>query len=241
MNSYGVYVNAYTGQWNYGRIGSVGDFRASSPEAIRHGQHSSSFENAGWHFSSVGGAKQIGEKFDAFSHQEQSVQIHNNRSRIAAYSKFGFGLFGGHIACFPIDSSFPSYLVNNQEKFSHLIGHQLKYESYVDSYALDLSQSLYTSEEIEWLYHISIGYRTALYIGEDREAKHALSLNVTETCDGDPDILFIEDPLRIDEILKSGVKAGSLMCGRGYDHAVAILQESFGKVDRIGNLWSCLL
>ena len=80
-------------------------------------------ENGGWHFSYCGDAKKIAYKIKNFAHSEYeneandldilNYRIDNNLDLL--------GRNGGETKKIEIDNTFPSYLVNNIEKYEHLI------------------------------------------------------------------------------------------------------------------------
>lgn len=81
--------------------------------------------NAGWHFSYQGGVDEVMRKICSFSHQEFNRPDIVNRERIVNLIKDGKDLYGrDHInyKMVSIDSTFPSYIVNNMNKFSTSIG-----------------------------------------------------------------------------------------------------------------------
>lgn len=77
----------------------------------------------GWHFSFLGGAAAIQKKIDAFLHQElnqarfttiEEIQKRLAENRDPFDRDFRFNPV-------PLDYTFPSYLLENQEKFKHLL------------------------------------------------------------------------------------------------------------------------
>ena len=94
----------------------------SSAEEMRHSGYKT-VENAGWHFSWMGGVERIQEKLAAYSHQER------NRPEIADAGNIEKSLQEGRVffdqekrlEFVPLDSTFPKYLVAHQEKFSNWI------------------------------------------------------------------------------------------------------------------------
>ena len=91
---------------------TVQQLRFLKPEAI--------LDNAGWHFSYLGGINMIMQKLAAFSHSEYgSVPIEIVQKRLEnGHDLFGrFGRFFG----VEIDSFFPEYIVSNVKKYAHLI------------------------------------------------------------------------------------------------------------------------
>lgn len=81
--------------------------------------------DAGWHFSYLGGADLIAYKIESFSHSEFDNKTIKDRDRIKDRVNRGIDLFdrpGRPIQVYiKIDESFPDYLLENIEKFKHLI------------------------------------------------------------------------------------------------------------------------
>ena len=81
-------------------------------------------DNAGWHFSYLGGPNAIIQKINAFAHAEFNVEKYNNASFIQHQIRAGTDVFGRnlHFEKINIDKTFPVYLQSNQAKYSrHLI------------------------------------------------------------------------------------------------------------------------
>ena len=76
------------------------------PDSLRHIE-SEIFDNGGWHFSHCGDERRIKESFETFSHME-----------------YNFNTSGKFV---DIDGGFPKYVVDNKEKFKHLIGEKNLY------------------------------------------------------------------------------------------------------------------
>ena len=78
--------------------------------------------NGGWHFSYCGGEEVIRKKIQSFCDlQYQVPQIYDNLERNMEQNT---DLFYRHWLTYnkvKLDDSFPEYLLNNQEKYSHLI------------------------------------------------------------------------------------------------------------------------
>ena len=81
------------------------------------------FLHGGWHFSYLGGVDAIITKLKSYSHTELNIEKFNNKERIAQRIKEGRDLFDKEdvFKPIPIDDSFPEYIVQNQEKYKHLI------------------------------------------------------------------------------------------------------------------------
>jgi beta-1,4-mannosyl-glycoprotein beta-1,4-N-acetylglucosaminyltransferase len=80
--------------------------------------------DAGWHFSFLGGAEKVKEKIKAFSHREFNQSRYTNIFDITEKIIMGkdlFGRIGENVTYVPIDDTFPKAIVNNKEKWKHLI------------------------------------------------------------------------------------------------------------------------
>lgn len=253
MRSFGGYVNAPTGPWNYGRVGPVRAFRESSPQEIRHSA-ATPLADCGWHFSSVGGAKKVGEKFDAFSHQEEAVQQFNNRSWIEAYAKFGVGILGGEVPLVPIDDSFPAHLRDNQKCFAALIGTPRTRRAYSTYIAVTAGID---QQGLDWLHHVVAGYSSAIYRGSSPVTAHAIatgmdrnrtfrwwgSEDAMELGECYADLVFLDDHAWENPLAASDALAAfKVFAGRATPALLEYATERFGKVDRIGaDIWAVVV
>ena len=82
-------------------------------------------DDAGWHFSYLGGPEKIAYKIESFSHSEYDNSNIKDKTRIMNRIENGMDLFDRpnrpKQVYVEIDESFPEYLKNNIEKFKHLI------------------------------------------------------------------------------------------------------------------------
>ena len=82
-------------------------------------------DDAGWHFSYLGGLEKIVYKIESFSHSEFDNDNIKNKDRIKDRVEKGIDLFDRpgrpRQVYVEIDDSFPDYLRNNIESFKHLI------------------------------------------------------------------------------------------------------------------------
>lgn len=80
-------------------------------------------DQAGWHFSYLGGAEKIIEKLEAFAHSEFNKSEFKNKNSIQHLIESGKDILGrgNDFEFVPLDSSFPDYLTKNQERFRELI------------------------------------------------------------------------------------------------------------------------
>lgn len=78
-------------------------------------------KNGGWHFTSLGGADAVLQKLKAFAHQEFNLADITSE-QIGALISSGKGPFIKQIHfAKPIDSSFPQPIIDNPQKYAHLI------------------------------------------------------------------------------------------------------------------------
>ena len=89
------------------------------------GRNKHVINDAGWHFSYLGGADLIAYKIESFSHSEFDNKTIKDRDRIRDRVSKGIDLFDRpgrpRQVYVKIDESFPDYLTENIEKFKHLI------------------------------------------------------------------------------------------------------------------------
>lgn len=80
-------------------------------------------DDAGWHFSFLGGALRIIAKLEAFAHQEYNKAEFKNPDKIKSMIANGEDIFGrGFTYAFvPLDSSYPNYLLTHKEAYSEFI------------------------------------------------------------------------------------------------------------------------
>jgi len=120
MRSYGGYWNARSGDWMHAKVAPYSAFRKYTPQNLRHVAFRQ-VEDAGWHFSYSGGPERVHEKMSAFSHQEASVQKHNDLAKLKNDLPKGIGVFGGPMSFERIDETFPAYLREHQDSFPGMI------------------------------------------------------------------------------------------------------------------------
>ncbi|MFI5203079.1 MAG: hypothetical protein ACHQF2_01185 [Flavobacteriales bacterium] len=82
-------------------------------------------QNAGWHFSYLGGVDRIIAKIESFAHNEFNKPEFKNPERIGEAIRNGEDIFGrGYTYSFvKVDDTYPTYILNNLKKFSSLIMH----------------------------------------------------------------------------------------------------------------------
>ncbi|MCL2380185.1 MAG: hypothetical protein FWC64_01165 [Treponema sp.] len=99
-----------------------------TPQVIRSKMDIMTIKNGGWHFSFLGGVENIKLKIRSFSHQEWNNEKYLD-DRLEYKIRMGLDLFDrSNIRLIPIlisNKKHPEYIVNNQEKYSHLIYHPI--------------------------------------------------------------------------------------------------------------------
>jgi len=80
-------------------------------------------ENGGWHFNSVLSPKEISKKLKTFAHSEYSEEKYSSVEVIKQKIRDRVDLFdrGHKYEAVKIDNNFPNYLIQNINKFNHLI------------------------------------------------------------------------------------------------------------------------
>ncbi len=121
MGAYSGFLNVLWGGWSHAKICPIASVRRSDPQTLRHQGHEH-IPDAGWHFSYMGGPERVCDKMTAFAHQEAEVQKYNNLDSMKGVFRSGGGIFGGTNVYLELDSRFPKYVLENRDKFKHLIG-----------------------------------------------------------------------------------------------------------------------
>jgi len=122
MHQYYLNVRNMSEPWAGTRICSMEKYRLMDAETMRHSQSlCMTLPDAGWHWSFLGGEKQIEKKIKSYAHEE-----YDNDETIQQIAKrmvnnediFGRGF---KLQKVELDDSYPKYVLENQEKLSHLI------------------------------------------------------------------------------------------------------------------------
>ena len=119
------YVNCMIKEpWTRAQIMTYENLRSTSPNTSRYEHIPSLIDNGGWHFSYLGGVDKIIEKIEAFSHTEFNNAEFKSRDRIEKCIKDGVDFIGRKGLEFyiePLNESYPKHILNNQDKYKHLI------------------------------------------------------------------------------------------------------------------------
>lgn len=82
--------------------------------------------NGGWHFSWMGGSDKVIEKIQSYSHQEYNTAWHTDPHRVAGALNANLDVLGRPefrylLEEITVDNGYPQYLVDNIDKYAHLI------------------------------------------------------------------------------------------------------------------------
>jgi beta-1,4-mannosyl-glycoprotein beta-1,4-N-acetylglucosaminyltransferase len=95
-----------------------------TPQEIRMERKIKTIKNAGWHFSFLDGVEKIKYKIQSFAHQEWNNENYIN-DKIEYKIRMGLDLFDRkNRRLIPVkitNKKYPQYIVNNKEKYAHLI------------------------------------------------------------------------------------------------------------------------
>ena len=134
---YGQIATTYK---NFKKVGthSIMDDNISSPMVLRMSKdgnrlkNSIILEDAGWHFSYLGGIDEIVKKVESFAHEEFDTPEFLSEDVLEKRLSEGEDIFGrdGYpsIQYIDLNESFPKYLLDNQDKYKHLINNNITYE-----------------------------------------------------------------------------------------------------------------
>lgn len=96
-------------------------YKSKNAQNIRYNIEPKRIEDAGWHWTFLGGEEKIKEKIKSYAHNEFNNE--NVLSKVSERISNNEDIFdrGFQLQVVPIDDSYPEYIRNNQEKLSHLI------------------------------------------------------------------------------------------------------------------------
>lgn len=79
--------------------------------------------NGGWHFGYLGGVDRVVQKLESFAHTEFNTPEYKDRKMLEEFIDAGRGIIYSqpYFNFVELDARFPTYILNNTEKFKHLI------------------------------------------------------------------------------------------------------------------------
>ena len=105
--------------WKGSRIGKYKDLKNYSYNEFR-GNPQINIQDGGWHFSFMGGPEKVKLKIESYSAQEMNnphvIQSINNNVENGIDP-----FFRGFLSKVDVDNSYPKYIINNIDKYKHLI------------------------------------------------------------------------------------------------------------------------
>lgn len=122
QNMYVYYLNVLKEyNWFGSRILTYNNLKNLSLNEVR-GDNSLSNEirNGGWHFSFMGGKEMVKKKITSYSARDLANQKVINSIELNMNNNID-PFFRGSMQVVPIDNSYPEYLLNNLEKYKHMI------------------------------------------------------------------------------------------------------------------------
>jgi beta-1,4-mannosyl-glycoprotein beta-1,4-N-acetylglucosaminyltransferase len=120
QKTYYYYLNFLKeSNWKGSRLALYKDVKDYSYNKLR-AQQNYDLENGGWHFSFMGGPERVRTKIASYSHQD----LNNQYVMASVESNIEKGMdpfFRGGLAKVEIDNTYPEYLLNNLDRYSHMI------------------------------------------------------------------------------------------------------------------------
>lgn len=120
MDTYRYYFNCLEGKqnWDMARIMNYSYLKNKTPNEIRNSGFERVIENAGWHFSYMGGYEKIIEKIESFSHTELNTE--DFKLKIKYKHENCQSLFGDdYWSIVPINMHFPKEILNNYDYYKN--------------------------------------------------------------------------------------------------------------------------
>jgi beta-1,4-mannosyl-glycoprotein beta-1,4-N-acetylglucosaminyltransferase len=80
-------------------------------------------KDGGWHFSYLGGVERIIAKLEAFAHNEYNKEEFKDPEKLKQLIESGQDILGRDFTYtfLKLDSTFPKYILDNQQRFAHLL------------------------------------------------------------------------------------------------------------------------
>lgn len=108
--------------WTGTKLCKYSKFKTFSPQTLRMNCLGNTLINdGGWHFSYMGGIESIKYKLESFA--EIQVNTEEVKSNIQSRIDSGLSIFDENkqFKCVDFDLTYPKYILNNLQKFTHLI------------------------------------------------------------------------------------------------------------------------
>ena len=82
-------------------------------------------KDSGWHFTSIGDVEKIALKLESYEHSEANTDENKNPESMRQRIREGKSIFMDNKSLHkivPLDATFPQYLVDNRDRFQHILG-----------------------------------------------------------------------------------------------------------------------
>lgn len=122
MHQYFLNVRNLSEPWAGTRVCSMEKYRLMDAETMRHSQHlCMTLPDAGWHWSFLGGEKQIEKKIRSYAHEEYDNEDTIQKIKERILNNEDIFNRGFQLQTVELDDSYPQYVLDNKEKLAHLI------------------------------------------------------------------------------------------------------------------------
>ncbi len=120
QDTYYYYLNMLKEkEWYGSRMGTYGRLKHYSYNELRKDKQTI-IQDGGWHFSFQGGKESVKKKIESYCHIDLNTDEIKNS--IADNMEKGVDpFFRGKLTKVPVDNTFPKYLLDNLDKYQHLI------------------------------------------------------------------------------------------------------------------------
>ena len=122
MFQYYLNVRNLDEEWSGTRACSVEKYNHIDAEYLRQSKHLCLLlPDSGWHWSFLGGFEAIKQKIESYSHEEYNNEETLSQITTRLFNNEDVFDRGFRLETVELDSSFPKYILENQEKLAHLI------------------------------------------------------------------------------------------------------------------------
>jgi beta-1,4-mannosyl-glycoprotein beta-1,4-N-acetylglucosaminyltransferase len=122
MHQYYLNVVNVDEPWAGTRACSMLNYQKIDAETLRHSQQACmTLENAGWHWSFLGGEEAINKKITSYAHEEYDNEETLSQVKTRMMNLEDVFNRGFRLEKVEMDDSYPEYILNNLDKYSHLI------------------------------------------------------------------------------------------------------------------------
>lgn len=95
--------------------------KGNTATKVRLYDYAQHFEDAGWHFHSIGGASSLFQKFRSRAHIKRTKDLNDEELEAELQRQIDNVVSGKTFLIAPIGTNLPQYILENQQKYSHLL------------------------------------------------------------------------------------------------------------------------